>query len=154
MRDYNNAIQSYDNAVKIRADYPFAWYNRGLAFHELGRYTEAIKSYDESIKARPQYYDAWYNRGLAYAKLGDYNNAIQSYDKTIDMQKYPESPMDALPLYNRACSRVRIGLFEEGLSDLVQAIRIGGPKYRELAELEKDFDEIRDEKRFKDIIMQ
>ena len=152
--DYNSAIQSYDTSIKIRADYPFAWYNRGLAFYELGRYSEAIKSYDETIKIRPQYYDAWYNRGLAYTKLGDYNSAIQSYDNAIEVQNYLESPIDAVPFYNRACSKVKIGRFKEGMSDLIQAIRIGGPKYRELAKLEKDFDNIRNEKIFKDIIIQ
>ena len=44
--DYEEAITSYDNALKYKHHDPNAWNNRGVALGNLGRNEEAIASYD------------------------------------------------------------------------------------------------------------
>ncbi|MEH2159366.1 tetratricopeptide repeat protein, partial [Nostoc sp.] len=63
------AIASYDQALKIKPDYHQAWYNRGYALGNLGRTEEAIASYDQALKIKPDYHQAWYNRRIAVIKL-------------------------------------------------------------------------------------
>nr|MDZ8040623.1 tetratricopeptide repeat protein [Nostoc sp. CreGUA01] len=52
-KEYEAALTSYDQAVKIKPDYYLAWNNRGLALNKLGRNEEAIASYDEALKIKP-----------------------------------------------------------------------------------------------------
>ncbi|MGB8700825.1 MAG: tetratricopeptide repeat protein, partial [Thermosynechococcaceae cyanobacterium] len=60
---YEDAVASYDEALKIKPDYYQAWYGRGWAFYQLGRYEEAIASYDKALQFKPDYSNAWFNRG-------------------------------------------------------------------------------------------
>jgi hypothetical protein len=54
-------------------------------------------------------------------------------------------------LYNRASSKVKHGDIENGLADLGKAIEIDRD-WTELAIQDKDFDSIRNDKRFKAVI--
>ncbi len=49
LKNYEEAIVSYDKAIAIKPDYDKAWNNRGNALRNLGRYEEAIVSYDKAI---------------------------------------------------------------------------------------------------------
>jgi len=42
-----------------------AWYNKGNAFDDLGKYDEAIKCYNEAIRLNPSDSAAWSNKGVA-----------------------------------------------------------------------------------------
>jgi tetratricopeptide (TPR) repeat protein len=48
--DFIGAIASYARALEIKPDYHQAWFNRGVALGNLGRYEEAIASYDSSFR--------------------------------------------------------------------------------------------------------
>ena len=41
---------SYDKATKINPNDASAWYNKGIALDNLGRYEEAIECFDEATK--------------------------------------------------------------------------------------------------------
>jgi Flp pilus assembly protein TadD len=47
---YEQAIASFDKAVKIKPDDHSAWYNKGIALEKLGRYEQAIASFDKAVK--------------------------------------------------------------------------------------------------------
>ena len=64
------AIASYDKALKIKPDYHLAWNGRGNALEKLGRYEEAIASYDKALKIKPDFHDARNNRDIVLRKLG------------------------------------------------------------------------------------
>jgi tetratricopeptide (TPR) repeat protein len=153
LANYPKAIESYDKAIELKADYAFAWYNKGVAYFQLARYNESIQSYCKATKINPNYYEAWDNKGQAYYELGEYSKAIESYNKAIEIQIYGKSSHKAALWFNRACSNAKMGKIEEALSDLENSIKIGGPKYLDLAEKEKDFNDIRNDLRFKSIIM-
>ena len=62
-----------------------AWYNKGVALNDLGKYDEAIKAYDRAIELNPEDSDAWCNKGVALYYLGKYDEAIKTSDKTIEL---------------------------------------------------------------------
>ncbi|MEH2428679.1 MAG: tetratricopeptide repeat protein, partial [Nostoc sp.] len=84
--EYEAAIASYDQALKLKPDYQEAWYDRGYALGKLVRFEEAIASYDQALKLKPDYQDAWNNRGYALRKLGRNEEAIASYDQALKIQ--------------------------------------------------------------------
>jgi tetratricopeptide (TPR) repeat protein len=58
--EYAKAIASYDKALEIKPDYHVAWYNRGIALHNLGRLEEAIASYNKSLEFKPDQPATWF----------------------------------------------------------------------------------------------
>ncbi len=67
------ALASYDQALKIIPDYHQVWYNRGVVLGKLGRNEEAITSFDQALKIKPDDYEAWLNRGMAARNSVNYN---------------------------------------------------------------------------------
>ena len=83
---FEEAIASYEQALKFIPDYHLAWRNRGAALVGLGRYEEAITSCDNALKFKPDYPDAWCIRGDALRNLGRYEEAITSYDNALKIK--------------------------------------------------------------------
>lgn len=62
-RDYQTAIKLYDEAIKLRSDFPEAEYQRGQALVSLGRFPDAEKSFRRAVELRPEW-------ALPYVALG------------------------------------------------------------------------------------
>ncbi|MTJ15857.1 tetratricopeptide repeat protein [Dolichospermum sp. UHCC 0299] len=179
-KDYEEAISSYDKAVEIKPDYYEAWYNRGISLGNLGRYEEAISSYDKAVEFKPDYHQAWNNRGISLGNLGRYEEAISSYDKAVEFKpdyhqawnnrgislgnlgRYEEAissydeavefkPDDHQAWYNKAYSYSLQGNIEQAIENLKTAINLH-PEVREWAKTDSDFDAIREDERFQELI--
>ncbi|MBS9391665.1 MAG: tetratricopeptide repeat protein [Dolichospermum sp. LBC05a] len=143
---YEEAISSYDKAVEFKPDFNEAWYNRGYSLHYLGRYEEAISSYDKAVEFKPDFHEAWYNRGISLGNLGRYEEAISSYDKAVEFK-----PDFHEAWYNKACGYALQGNIEQAIENLQTAINLH-PEVREWAKNNSDFDAIREDKRFQELI--
>ena len=83
MGRFSEAIECYDEALKINPKDSDAWFNKGLSFANLGHFDEAIKCYNEALKIKPQDAEAWYNKAISLYNFGWLDEAIECYDKTI-----------------------------------------------------------------------
>ena len=63
---YEQAIEDYDQAIRLNPEDADAYYNRGIVYYELGQLERAIEDYDEAIRLNPEYTKAYYNRGIVY----------------------------------------------------------------------------------------
>ena len=54
-----------------------AYYNRGVAYGELGNHSQAIEDFDRVIGIDPEDGRAYFNRAVAYGELGDRSRAIE-----------------------------------------------------------------------------
>ena len=143
---YEEALASYDRALEIKPNNDEAWYYRGNALHKLGRYEEAITSYDRALEIKPNNDEAWYYRGDALYNLGRYEETIASFDRALAIK-----PDDDLAWYNKACCYALQGDVNRSMENLQKAIELN-PEYREDAKTDSDFDRIRENKRFQEII--
>ena len=50
---YDEAIQAYDEAIRLDPNDANAWHNKGFALNNQGKYDEAIKCFDEAIRLNP-----------------------------------------------------------------------------------------------------
>ncbi len=85
-RDIDDAVQAiedFDQALRLDPSYALAYYNRGLAYKNLGEYRRAIEDFDQLLRLYPDDAYAYYDRGLAYDLLGDHARAIEDYDQTL-----------------------------------------------------------------------
>jgi tetratricopeptide (TPR) repeat protein len=117
--DYEEAIASYDQALKFKPDYHKAWNNRGVALADLGRIEEAIASYNQALKFKPDFHEAWYGRGIALGKLGKMKEAITSYDKALKIK-----PDDHEAWFNRGIALGNLGRLEEAIASYDKALKI------------------------------
>ena len=82
-RDYDRAIEDYDQSIKLIPGYAKPFNNRGLAYQKKGEYERAIKDFDEAIKLDPNYASAFANRADTYQKMNEYDRAFQDFDEAI-----------------------------------------------------------------------
>ena len=141
-----DAIASYDKAIEIKPDKDEAWYNRGSVLDDLGRYEEAISSYDKALEIKPDKEKAWNNRGVALTNLGKHKEAISSYDKALAI-----NPDADAAWYNRACCFALQNQIQSAIENLAKAISLNN-KYQEMAKTDTDFDNIREDARFKALV--
>jgi tetratricopeptide (TPR) repeat protein len=85
---YKNAIGEYNRAIEIDPDYAPAYYNRGLAYAELGDTSKAIEDWTKAIEIDPDYADAYKSRGDVYRLLDEYERALADYRRASDIYPY------------------------------------------------------------------
>lgn len=86
--EYEAAISSYDQALKLKPNDDTAWYTRGNALDELGRYQEAIDSYDRALVVNPDFDTALLWRSVSFAHLNLYQEAIESLDRALEIKPH------------------------------------------------------------------
>ena len=50
---YEEAVASFDAAIRIKSDYPDALYEKGRALYHLEKYKDAIAVFDQALSANP-----------------------------------------------------------------------------------------------------
>ncbi|AXE61829.1 tetratricopeptide repeat protein [Candidatus Thioglobus sp. NP1] len=83
LMEFDAAITSYREALRIKPDYADAYYNMGIAFKDKGDLESAIESYKEALKIKPNYAAAHYNIGNVLKNRGDLESAIDSYKEAL-----------------------------------------------------------------------
>ena len=115
----SEAITDYDQAIKLKPNFPEAYNNRGVAKEKLGLFFEALVDYDQAIKLRPDYPEAYNNRGNVKQVFGRFKEALADYDQAVKLR-----PAYSNAYNNRAIAKERMGLVIEALVDYDQAIKL------------------------------
>merc|ERR1712098_657259 len=61
LRQFEEALVSYNRAIQLQPDYTQAYYNRGVVLTELGQPEEVMDSYNQAIELKPDYVEAHSN---------------------------------------------------------------------------------------------
>lgn len=116
---YEEALASFDKAIKLNPDNVECWLNKGWVLGTLGRHEEAIACYDKAIELDPMDDLPWFNKGNRLGDLGRYEEALACYDEVLRM-----NPMDVPALYYRGKILSDFGRYEEALACYDEAIEI------------------------------
>ena len=125
LMQFDDAIDSYKNALKINPHFAEAYYNMGIAQKGAGDLEEAIESYKQALKIKPNYVEAYYNMGNLLKDKGDLEEAIESYKQALKIKP------DHAEAYNN------IGITLEDNGDLEGAI----DSYKQAIKINSDFAE-------------
>jgi tetratricopeptide (TPR) repeat protein len=82
-QQYELAIEHCSNAIKINKFHASAYYNRGLAYHNLAQNERAIADFTKAIELIPVYTWAYIDRGLSYVRQGQGDLAVSDCNKVI-----------------------------------------------------------------------
>jgi tetratricopeptide (TPR) repeat protein len=77
LREYQSAIQSYQQAIKLDPTLSKPHNNLGLAYAALDRLDEAAAAFTEAVRLKIDYAEAHYNLGVAMMLLGKKQQAEQ-----------------------------------------------------------------------------
>lgn len=102
--DYENALKSYNQALKIDPDNATLWSNKGCVLNKLGCFKEAISSCDkaESLNQRHPFPNPLRHKGEALIQLGRYDEAHKCFDAALEEDSnYAEAWSSKGQLYNR-----------------------------------------------------
>jgi tetratricopeptide (TPR) repeat protein len=141
-----DAVRSFELAIRIDPNYVDAWIKKGYAHFHMGEYTVAISCYDRALEIDVNNADAWNLKGLAYYKMKNYPKAIECCEKAIDID-----PNDHMAWYNRACYLTLSNRVDEGLDALKRSIEIEISNARK-AVRDRDFENARAEEGYRRII--
>lgn len=75
----DSAFYYYDKSIKIDSSSYEIYFERGLAWQYLNKYSNAIKDYNRSINLNPVFLDAVYYRGLAKLNIHEDSQAYQDF---------------------------------------------------------------------------
>jgi tetratricopeptide (TPR) repeat protein len=144
---YDEAVKSYDKEIEINPQFAGAWYNRGIALVDQGKYDEATQSLDKAIEINPNDTETLYTKGTILISLGNYIEAERYFDEILKLD-----PTDANSLYGKACCLVKRDEIENALNYLEKAINLGGKEYADGAKTDKDFESIKNNGRFVNLV--
>jgi len=61
---YDDALQSFENAVALNESYAEAWYNMGVIYDFKGYYYTAVQAYKKATQINPSYQKALVRRNM------------------------------------------------------------------------------------------
>jgi Flp pilus assembly protein TadD len=113
------AIQSLEQAIRLKPDDVEAYYNLGLAFQGLRRFNAAIACYHRALELNPSFAEAWNNLGNVFKKQQKLDSAVACYRRTIELR-----PNDAQPHSNLGHALQELGNLDEAVSYCRRAIKL------------------------------
>lgn len=149
MQRYQEAIASYDQALKLNPREAMVWNYLALALAKLQQDREALAAYDQALKLKPNWPTVQNNRAAVLMKLHRYPEAIAACDRAIASR--PDEPGI---WYNKACCYAIQGDVDRAIENLQQAMQRNPQTYQRLATTDADFDSIRQNPRFQQIVQQ
>lgn len=124
--EYDIAIASYNEAIRLDADFAWAYNNRGNAYYRKGEFDQAISEfnkaiadYDRAIRLDPSLVWVYNNRGNAYNRTGEYDQAITDYNEAIELNSnFANAHSGRGWAYNEK------GEYDKAIADLDRAISL------------------------------
>jgi tetratricopeptide (TPR) repeat protein len=116
---FEEALEAYDEAIRLSPDFFTAWFNKGVVLAKLGREEDAADAFTRALRIDPDDSDAWANKGGILVHLGRYEDALKAYKEAIRLD----------PNYSYAWSGISaalmdLGRHEEALDASNEALRL------------------------------
>ena len=89
LKQFEAAVMSFDNAIRINPDYFQAHNNKGNALKEEGKFEAAEICYTKALQINPEYFEAHANLAKIRQLQGNLEEAIESYEQAVNLK--PES---------------------------------------------------------------
>ena len=115
---YDQAAESYQQAVKLRSDYAEAYLNLGETYFNLGRYDEAITADNKAISLNSNSADAYRALGLAQLHKNNLADAVAALKHANQLNGADAETKNALSLayYDEGVDAYNANNFSEAVA--------------------------------------
>jgi tetratricopeptide (TPR) repeat protein len=114
-----DAMEAYEQAIRLAPTYAPAHYNLGGIFIELGRPGFAEKEFEEAVRLDPNFAPAHFMLGVVYGALGKHCEAIEATKRGIKVD-----PDDPRAYFNIGHAYMQLKEFENAVSWFEQAVNV------------------------------
>jgi tetratricopeptide (TPR) repeat protein len=177
--DFTAAEESFRNVIELDPLYIEAYMNLGLVlFRDVKRWTEAAENFKKAIELNPKYSSAYNNLGVLLLRLGKVDEAKTAFETSAKFDEKNGNPLVALAgIYkregnlemskkyaekaeelvtdddyaNQACLSAILDEKDKALKYLKLAVEENSI-YKFWAETDPDFDSLRNNEQFREII--
>jgi protein O-GlcNAc transferase len=113
------AVESYQQALRLKPDYAEVHYNLGNVLKKQGLLEAALESYQRALQFQPNYAQAHNNLGNIFQQQGLLDAALKSYQQALNIK----------PDYAQACDNLgnvflQKGKLEEAVESFLAALKI------------------------------
>ncbi len=122
-KQYDRAIQDYDQAIKLNPNYAIAFFNRGRAYLNKGQYDHAIQDYDQATKLAPKNASYWNGRCWVRALAGQLDQALKDCDESLRLRPNDAHTLDSLGLVH-----LKLNDLDKAIADYDAACKVN-PKF-------------------------
>ena len=91
LKQPNDAIADFDDAIRINPNYAGAYNNRGGAKLLLSKINEAITDFDETIKINPEFINAYTNRAQAKIISRSFKEAKSDLQTALELAEQQQN---------------------------------------------------------------
>lgn len=118
--NWKEAIQNYEQAVKIDPKFIYAWDNLGICYRRVEEYDKALNAYKQSLAIDPKGKMPLQNIAITYVYKKEYQKAIDAYGDFDKM--YPGDPEVYYGMGQVYFTHLKNN--EKGLDNICKAYRI------------------------------
>ena len=118
-KDYAGAVEEFTKALQVNPEFVEAYYQRGLAYYDLGHIPQAVFDYDEVLKRDSYNIDVYYCRALARLALKNLPGALKDVDKTIELNHYKAGAYNLRGVVER-----KLGNIEKAIANFKKAAQL------------------------------
>lgn len=115
-KDYDGAIQHYNESVRLWPDISEPYGNRGIAYGRKGDREQALKDYGKAIELDPTNAFPYANRGNLHLQMDNYDQAVEDCSVALELDS---EFADAY--YTRGIARLRLQEIDSAKIDLRNA---------------------------------
>ena len=122
---WRNDITLWNDVINRYKTIPIAYYNRGDAFMDGGKYNQAIDDYSKAIALKPNYTKAYYARGTLFMRNKKFDQAEYDFNKALEL-----NPNYSEVYFNRGILYMNGKKFDKALDDFNKSLTLN-PNYVE-----------------------
>ncbi len=85
---YSQALQAYEDALRIDPRNFHAWNGKGTALYHQGNYKKALEAYQRATEIDPESAVVWVSAGLALNRLQRYQQALVHFERALSIEPH------------------------------------------------------------------
>jgi Tfp pilus assembly protein PilF len=122
---YSQALQAYEEALRMDQGNFYAWNGKGTALYNQGNYRKALEAYQRATEIDPNNAIVWVSAGLVLNRLQRYQQALVHFERALSIDP------DYVAAWNgKADAQLDMNMPEEALASYEQALAIDSRSFQ------------------------
>ena len=131
LKKLEDAVASFETSIELEPKNAVAQNTLGIVLKDLGNYERALECFEAAISANKLYLQPYTNMGVTLLALGRRGEALEYFEKSLENTRGPNKAVQP----QREAEYTTLSKFSHDIEqfDYLSEMRIGGPRYKELA---------------------